>query len=407
MTESKIRSATEEAKGIPKLIVLDDNPGWGHFIAEVAEKTGYAASYTTSHSEYFGAAAYDPPDVLVLDLFMPEMDGIEMIAEITERHQNPLIIFISGQSDALLTSAVRLGQGKNLEVVGSLVKPFRLTELRKLLQAAATMVADRKARRDETDTAGVPQEADSDRLEADVRAQARRPEDPYFDDASAQDDGVRKGSLPQLYENCSLRMLRDQLDESEAADIVRRSVASVNARFCLVLWETHHAELMALNEVPAKLSKAVSALVGNKDGSRPTECWRKALRTNVDTLNGNRALIERVANSIRVAKLGRSLAESIDRMNAVVVRIEALNPTRHAPYGGTFELCEELRRENERLGRGLSALLNRLKGVLKEGRNESNSGSPGALLRREGGPGATDMAPRRNEEAKSTKSGKR
>jgi len=69
MTESKIRSATEEAKSIPRLIVLDDNPGWGHFIAEVAEKTGYAASYTTSHSEYFGATAYDPPDVLVLDLF--------------------------------------------------------------------------------------------------------------------------------------------------------------------------------------------------------------------------------------------------------------------------------------------------------------------------------------------------
>jgi len=306
----------------------------------------------------------------------------------------------------LLTSAVRLGQGKNLEVVGSLVKPFRLTELRKLLQAAAAMVAKRKARKDATDTAGVPPAADSERVEADVRAQAGRPENPYFGDALAQGDRVQKSCVPQLYENSSLRILRDQLDESEAADLVRKSVASVNARFCLALWETHHAELMALNEVPARLSKAVSALVANKNGSRPTECWRKALRTNVKTLDGNRALIERVANSVRVAKLGRSLAESIDRMNAVVVRIEALNPTRHALHGGILELCEELRRENERLRRGLSALLDRLKDVLKEGRNESNLGSPGAPQHREGGPGATDMATRRDAEAKSTKSDK-
>jgi len=403
MTESKIRSATEEAKSIPRLIVLDDNPGWGHFIAEVAEKSGYAASYTTSHSEYFGAAANDPPDVLVLDLFMPEMDGIEMIAEIAQRHQSPLIIFISGQSDALLTSAVRLGQGKNLEVVGSLVKPFRLTELRKLLQAATAMVAKRKARRDETDTAGVPPEADADRAETDVRAQAGRPEDPCFDDALAQGDAVQKGSVPQLYENSSLRILRDQLDESEAADLVRKSVASVNARFCLALWEMHHAELMALNEVPARLSKAVSDLVANKNGSRPTEHWRKALRANVAMLDGNRALIERVANSIRVAKLGRSMVESIDRMNAVVVRIEAVHSTRHAPNGGLFGLCEELRRENERFRRGLSALLDHLKGVLKTGRNESSSVAP---QDREVGPGATDMAARRSAKAKGMKSGK-
>jgi len=291
-------------------------------------------------------------------------------------------------------------------VVGSLVKPFRLTELRKLLQAAAAMVARKKTRRDDTETAGVPPEADADRAEADAQARAGRREDPYFDDAMAQGDTVRKSSVPQLYENSSLRILRDQLDESEAADLVRKSVASVNARFCLALWETHHAELMALNEVPARLSKAVSALIANKNGSRPTERGREALRTNVATLDRNRALIERVANSIRVAQLGRSLVESIDRMNAVVVRIEVLNPSRHAPNGGLSGLCEELLCENERLTRGLSALLDRLKSVLKKGRNESNSGTPGSPQDREVGPAATDMATRRNAEAKNTKSGK-
>jgi len=128
----------------PRLITLDDSPDWGKFISEVAEKVGFSATAVTSHGCYARIAEAEPPDVLVLDLFMPDRDGIEMIMDIESSDDQPFILLISGQSNTFLDSAVRLGRGKGLEIIGALAKPFRLSDLKAMLQKAADLVEQKK-----------------------------------------------------------------------------------------------------------------------------------------------------------------------------------------------------------------------------------------------------------------------
>jgi DNA-binding response OmpR family regulator len=123
----------------PRLITLDDCPDWGKFISEAAEKVGFSACAC-----YARIAETKPPDVLVLDLFMPDRDGFEMITDIEGSDDRPFIIFISGQSRVFLDSAARIGKGKGLEIIGALAKPFRLPDLMAMLQKAADLVEQKK-----------------------------------------------------------------------------------------------------------------------------------------------------------------------------------------------------------------------------------------------------------------------
>jgi CheY-like chemotaxis protein len=128
----------------PRLITLDDCPDRGKFISEAAEKVGFSANVVSSHACYARIAETKPPDVLVLDLFMPDRDGFEMITDIEGSDDRPFIIFISGQSRVFLDSAARIGKGKGLEIIGALAKPFRLPDLMAMLQKAADLVEQKK-----------------------------------------------------------------------------------------------------------------------------------------------------------------------------------------------------------------------------------------------------------------------
>ena len=128
----------------PRLITLDDCPDWGKFISEAAEKVGFSANAVSNHASYARIAETEPPDVLVLDLFMPDRDGFEMIMDIECSDDRPFIIFISGQSRVFLDSAVRLGKTKGLEIIGALAKPFGLPDLKAMLQKAADLVEQKK-----------------------------------------------------------------------------------------------------------------------------------------------------------------------------------------------------------------------------------------------------------------------
>ena len=77
------------------------------------------------------------PDVIILDLFMPDMDGIEVLRLLAEQHCDVPILMISNYQDGILTQAVRLAEGLGLNLAGSLNKPIQLPRLEAALEAAA------------------------------------------------------------------------------------------------------------------------------------------------------------------------------------------------------------------------------------------------------------------------------
>lgn len=116
----------------PKLIVVDDEPDFARFVSDVAEQAGYDAELFYD-AETFKLAYHGDVDVIILDLLMPGVDGVEVIRYLGQFGCDAHLILISGFDPVVLHSAQRLAIEHNLNFVGSLGKPFRRQELYQLL----------------------------------------------------------------------------------------------------------------------------------------------------------------------------------------------------------------------------------------------------------------------------------
>jgi two-component system, response regulator PdtaR len=88
-------------------------------------------------------AARHQPDLAVMDVKMPELDGIDAAREILERRQIPIVMLTAFSEAALVGRAVDAG------VFGYLVKPFRESDLLPAIEAARARHAELVALREQ------------------------------------------------------------------------------------------------------------------------------------------------------------------------------------------------------------------------------------------------------------------
>ena len=119
----------------PRLLLIDDEPALAEFVANAAQISGFEpviANDDASFRKAFGDAA---PAMVVLDLGMPETDGVEFLRFLAEQSFDGPVLIISGFDRRILESAFRLGSALGLTMVGPLEKPTRLSDLEALLRA--------------------------------------------------------------------------------------------------------------------------------------------------------------------------------------------------------------------------------------------------------------------------------
>lgn len=117
-----------------QLFVLDDEQDFCDLIAKVAGGMGFEVFATTDAAAARERLRDSRGAVLILDLKMPHVDGIEMLRHLAEDGVDASILVASGADGRILESALGLGKERGLNMAGILPKPIRVRELRALLE---------------------------------------------------------------------------------------------------------------------------------------------------------------------------------------------------------------------------------------------------------------------------------
>ena len=120
-----------------KILVLDDDPFTLKLIARMLTNLGYGA-VTLCESGRAALELLDGsnylPDMILLDLNMPEMDGIEFVHHLAARHYTGSIILFSGEDEHMLRAAENLVLAHKISMLGSLHKPVAPEKLTALFE---------------------------------------------------------------------------------------------------------------------------------------------------------------------------------------------------------------------------------------------------------------------------------
>jgi EAL domain-containing protein (putative c-di-GMP-specific phosphodiesterase class I) len=116
-----------------RLLVVDDQPDILDFVGQVAESLGYDVRLVNNAQACRDSLRDFKPTMVILDLQMPETDGIELIRELANLGTRASILISSGMDQRVLASAEQLGIRRGLAMVGILQKPIMLADLEAIL----------------------------------------------------------------------------------------------------------------------------------------------------------------------------------------------------------------------------------------------------------------------------------
>jgi EAL domain-containing protein (putative c-di-GMP-specific phosphodiesterase class I)/CheY-like chemotaxis protein len=117
-----------------RILVIDDDKVVCHLVSASAEAMGLHC-VTTREPATVAELVTPETTLILLDLMMPDMDGIEVLRLLGEQRCKARIVLMSGMNKRVIETAEKLAHTLGLSVVGHLQKPFPLAELKLVLGA--------------------------------------------------------------------------------------------------------------------------------------------------------------------------------------------------------------------------------------------------------------------------------
>jgi two-component system KDP operon response regulator KdpE len=107
----------------PHIVIIEDEPEISRFLEASLEKQGYGVKTAADAKTGIKISSAHPPDLIILDLGLPDMDGKAVIKTLREWTNIPIIILSARDQEAEKVAALELGADDYL------TKPFSTPEL--------------------------------------------------------------------------------------------------------------------------------------------------------------------------------------------------------------------------------------------------------------------------------------
>ncbi len=106
-----------------KILVIEDEKSISHFISTILNNNGYEAMQARSGSEAQSMISSHCPDLIILDLGLPDMDGLEILRELRSWSSLPVVVVSARSHEKEKVTALDLGADDYI------TKPFGTDEL--------------------------------------------------------------------------------------------------------------------------------------------------------------------------------------------------------------------------------------------------------------------------------------
>ena len=128
-------TAGEPAVSPGRILVVDDEPALGALVRRALTPLGYEVEVTSQPRMFKQLFESRPPTAVIIDIVMPETDGIELIRWIAARSTDVKVIIASGSKSEYAKAAALLGAAAGLKSIVSLRKPLSIAELREAVKS--------------------------------------------------------------------------------------------------------------------------------------------------------------------------------------------------------------------------------------------------------------------------------
>ncbi len=113
-----------------KILLVEDDKGIVRFVKRGLLENGYSVDVAPDGETGLNSALYKQYDLVILDILLPKMDGLEILKKVRERHLETPVIFLTAKD-----SEEDIVRGLNLGADDYLTKPFSFNEFLARIQA--------------------------------------------------------------------------------------------------------------------------------------------------------------------------------------------------------------------------------------------------------------------------------
>ncbi len=120
-----------------KILIVDDDTFMLKLLTRMLTKQGYTSVNSCDNGRdalKLIDNAYTCPDLILLDLNMPDMDGIEFVRYLVDRQFHGDLILVSGEDDRMLKTAEKLVHAHKIPMLGYLHKPVNPDKLSEIIK---------------------------------------------------------------------------------------------------------------------------------------------------------------------------------------------------------------------------------------------------------------------------------